>query len=123
MKTLEFKKQQKRHKRALRVRKSLRGTALRPRLCVVKSNAHIEVQMIDDENGKTLASTSTRSSEFRNTEFNRRNKQSAKKLGEKIAELAQEQKIGEVVFDRGCHKFHGVLAELAEAARSSGLKF
>ncbi len=123
MKTFQFKKHEKRRKRTMRVRKSLRGTALRPRLCVVKSNCHIDVQMIDDENGKTLAATSTRSKEFRTTEFNAKNKQSAKKLGEKIAELAQEQKISEVIFDRGSHKYHGILAELADAARASGLKF
>ncbi len=123
MKTIELKHRLKRKRRTLRVRKHLRGDSLRPRLCVVKSNQHIEVQVIDDEKRVTIASTSTRSKEFKNTEFNKRNKASARKLGEKIAELASEKNIKEVIFDRGCHKYHGILSELAEGARGAGLKF
>ncbi len=109
--------------RALRVRKKLRGSSLRPRMCVVKSNKHIEVQLIDDEAGLTLGSTSTLSKEFRNTEFKSKSKASAAKLGERIAEIANENNVKEVIFDRGPHKYHGVLAELANAARSGGLQF
>ena len=123
MKTIELKKKILRKKRSMRVRKYLKGNSLKPRLSVVKSNAHIEVQLIDDEERKTLASTSTRAKEFRKTEFNSKNKNSARKLGEKIAELAQKKNIKEVIFDRGPHKYHGVLAELADAARGAGLKF
>lgn len=112
-----------REKRALRVRKHLRGSSEKPRLSVVKSNLHIQVQIIDDETGKTLASTSTYSKEFRNTEFNKKNKASARKLGEQIAEIAKSKNIKEVVFDRGPFKYHGILAELANAARSNGLQF
>jgi len=112
-----------RKKRAMRNRKKLQGTALRPRLSVVKSNKHIQVQLIDDENGLTIGSTATFSKEFRGTEFVKKNKNSAVKLGEKIAEIAKEKNIKEVVFDRGPHKFHGILAELAEAARGCGIKF
>lgn len=122
-----IKEQQKNYKkkvkRALRVRKHLRGTAAKPRLCVIKSNAHIQVQLIDDHAGVTLGSTATYSKEFRDTEFNRRNKASAKKIGEKIAQIAQEKNIKEVIFDRGPSKYHGVLAELANAARAAGLQF
>jgi large subunit ribosomal protein L18 len=92
-------------------------------MCVVKSNKHIEVQLIDDEAGRTLASVSTHSKELRTTEFSRKNKASARKLGEVIADQAKQQNISEVIFDRGPSKYHGVLAELADAARSSGLKF
>lgn len=96
---------------------------MKPRLSVVKSNNHIQVQLIDDEQGKTLAGTATFAKEFRKTEFGKKNKASARKLGEKIAALAQEQNIKELVFDRGPFKYHGILAELADAARAAGLKF
>lgn len=110
-------------KRALRVRKHLRGTGVKPRLCVVKSNSHIQAQLIDDETGTTLGGTATFAKEFRNTEFNRKNKASARKLGEQIAEIAKSKNIKEVVFDRGPFKYHGILAELANAARAGGLQF
>ncbi len=112
-----------RSKRALRVRQSLRGTSAKPRLCVVKSNCHIQAQLIDDETGKTLGGTATFAKEFRSTEFSRKNKASARKLGEQIAEIAKSKNIKEVVFDRGPFKYHGILAELAEAARAGGLQF
>lgn len=115
--------QKLRVKRALRVRKHLRGTSAKPRLCVVKSNCHIQVQLIDDETGQTLGGTATFAKEFRDTEFNKRNKASARKLGEQIAEIAKGKNIKEVVFDRGPFKYHGILAELADAARAGGLQF
>ncbi len=114
---------ERREKRAFRTRKKLRGTMAKPRLSVVKSNKHIHVQLINDDEGKTLASTATFAKEFRNTEFNKRNKESAAKLGEKIAALAIEKNVREVVFDRGPFKYHGILAALADSARSAGLKF
>lgn len=110
-------------KRALRVRKRLHGTSTKPRLCVVKTNQHIHVQLIDDDAGLTLGQISTFAKEFRNTEFSKKNKVSAKKLGECIAEIAKEKNIKEVIFDRGPFKFHGILAELAQAARDAGLQF
>jgi len=109
--------------RALRVRKHVRGDAAKPRMCVVKSNKHVSVQIIDDEKGITLASLSTNSKELRKTEFKKKNKASAKALGEQIAERAKALGIGQVVFDRGPFKYHGILAELANAARSNGLQF
>ncbi len=109
--------------RALRVRKHLHGTAIKPRLCVVKSNKHIQVQLIDDDNHATIGSIATFSKEFKNTEFTRKNKASAAKLGEKIAQIAQENNIKEIVFDRGPFKYHGILAALADAARNAGLQF
>jgi len=109
--------------RALRVRKHIHGTALKPRMCVVKSNKHVQVQLIDDDNHETLASIGTFSKEFKNTEFARKNKASAAKLGEIIAQLAQKKNIKEIVFDRGPFKYHGILAALADAARGAGLQF
>jgi len=112
-----------RAKRTVSVRSKLKGTAQRPRMCVVKSNKHIQIQLIDDEKATTLASTATYAKEFKTTEFNKKNKESAKKLGSRIAEMAKEKNITEVIFDRGRSKYHGVLAELADAAREAGLKF
>jgi len=117
------KNQHLRNKRALRVRKQLRGTTTRPRLCVVKSNNHIQAQLIDDEAGITLGAVATFAKEFKNTEFAKKNKNSARKLGERIAEIAKDKNIKEVVFDRGPFKYHGILAELANAARAGGLQF
>lgn len=110
-----------RKKRAQRVRVKLRGTASKPRLCVNKTNKHIAVQLIDDEQGRTLASVSTYSKEMRKTEFSRKNRSAARKLGESIAQKAKEQAITEAIFDRGASCFHGVLRDLAEGARENGL--
>jgi large subunit ribosomal protein L18 len=123
MRNTMLKKQMLRQKRTWRVRKTLRGSAEKPRLCVVKSNKHLQVQLIDDVNAVTLGSTATFAKEFCKTEYNKKNKGSAKKLGEKIAEIAKEKNITEVIFDRGPFKYHGILAELADAARAGGLRF
>lgn len=117
------KSQERRAKRAIRVRKNLRGTKLKPRLSVHKSNQHIHVQLIDDEAGQTLAAVSTLSKGFKGTDAGKKSKASAKKLGAQIAELAKQKEIKEIVFDRGCYTYHGVLAELADAARENGLVF
>ncbi|MDF2576842.1 MAG: rplR [Chlamydiales bacterium] len=111
-------KLKQRDRRALRVRAQLRGTAEKPRLCVIKTNSHIHAQLIDDEAGHTLASVSTLSKEFKNTEFNRKNKASAHQLGLHLAALAKAKNIKTVVFDRGRSKYHGVIAALADAART-----
>lgn len=116
------KKQQLRGKRLLRVRSKLHGTENKPRLCIIKSNCHLYAHLINDDKGETIASVSTNSKEFRNTEFNRKNKVSARKIGEKIAEKAIEYGVKEAIFDRGWAKYHGILAELADGARGAGLK-
>jgi large subunit ribosomal protein L18 len=123
MNNVLIKRNEKRRKRTLRVRKKLRGNAQRPRMSVMRTNLHLSIQLIDDENGLTLASISTLSSEFKDSEFKRKNRASARKLGEHIANLAQEKQIDAVIFDRGRFKYHGVIAEVAEGARSAGLKF
>ncbi|NRA90063.1 MAG: 50S ribosomal protein L18 [Simkaniaceae bacterium] len=109
-----------RKKRSMRVRKKLRGTAERPRLSVFKSLTHIGVQMIDDENGLTLASYSTLAKELKGK---KRTKETARLVGQKIAEIAKEKKIESIIFDRGRFKYHGIIAELANAARENGIKF
>ncbi len=112
-----------RKKRVVRTRKKVRGDQQKPRLCVIKSNKNIHVQLIDDENSLTLASTSTLSKDFRTTEFNKRNQASAKQLGLKIAELAKEKAVKKIVFDRSGFKYHGVIAAVADGAREGGLEF
>jgi large subunit ribosomal protein L18 len=92
-------------------------------MCVVKSNRHIQVQVIDDDAGLTLCSASTLSKGLKDTDFNKKNKESAAKIGAMIAEAALKKNIREVIFDRGPYKYHGILAELANAARNAGLKF
>jgi len=111
-----------RTKRAMRVRQRLRGNQEKPRLSVFKSSKHLYVQLIDDVQSTTIASTSTLSKEFRQTEYNRKNKDSAKQLGLKIAELAKGKNIKTVVFDRGRFKYHGVIASIADGAREGGLQ-
>lgn len=123
MRNTVIKNNENRLRRTLRVRKHLKGSAVKPRLCIVKTNKHIQVQIIDDEKGVTLGSASTFSKDFRGTEFAKKNKASARKIGEAIAEIAKTQNIKEVVFDRGPFKYHGILAELADAARQAGLQF
>jgi len=116
-------KHELRAKRQMRIRKKLHGTRIKPRLTVMKSNKHIHVQLIDDDQGHTLGAVSTASDEFRSGEFTKKNKDNAKKIGEAIGAIALGLDIKEIIFDRGPYKYHGILAELADGARAKGLKF
>ena len=109
-----------RQRRHMRVRRKISGTAERPRLCVYRSNTNIYVQVIDDVAGKTLVSASTLDKEIKTKHAN---KEAAKEVGTLIAKRAADKKIVDVVFDRGGYIYHGVIKELAEAAREGGLKF
>ena len=112
-----------RWRRKNRVRKKLRGTAQQPRLSVHRSNKHVYCQVIDDESGRTLASASTRDKSLREKIKSGGNCEAAKVVGEAIAERAQAAGVSIVTFDRGRYKYHGRVAELANAAREGGLKF
>ena len=112
----------RRLKRHARVRKNVFGTPEKPRMCVFRSNANISVQIIDDVNGKTLASVSTLSAAFK-AENAKPNMAGAALLGKMAAEAAKAVSISEVVFDRSGFKFHGRIKAIAEAARELGLKF
>lgn len=116
-------RQRSRAMRVMRVRKSLSGSSLKPRLSVSKTNLHLYAQLIDDEKGITLAGIGTLSKENKNTEFNRKSKEAARQIGKQIAEVAKKHNVVSVVFDRGRCKYHGVIAELATAAREAGLQF
>ena len=109
-----------RTRRHIRVRRKISGTAERPRLCVYRSNTNIYAQVIDDVAGKTLVSASTLDKEVKTKKAN---KEAAKELGTLIAQKANKAKIKNVVFDRGGYIYHGVVKELAEAAREGGLEF
>lgn len=109
-----------RNRRHKRVRTKISGTAERPRLCVFRSNSNIYVQVIDDVAGNTLAQASTLDKEVKEKHSN---KVAAKEVGTLIAKRAAEKNIKEVVFDRGGYIYHGIIKEVAEAAREGGLKF
>lgn len=111
-----------RYKRAQSVRLKIRGSQARPRLCIMKSNRHIGAQLIDDQAGVTLLSVHSLMKQFRD-QVKGRNKTVAKTLGAALAVQAQKQQITSVVFDRGHHRYHGIIAEFANAAREGGLQF
>ena len=110
-----------RQRRQRRVRKKVTGTTARPRLSVFRSNRHISAQIIDDENGLTVAAASTSETDLRDTTTSK--KDAASKVGTLLAERAQAAGVESVVFDRGGNKYHGRVAALADAARAAGLKF
>ena len=103
-----------------RIRKTIYGTRERPRLCVFRSLQHTYAQLVDDERGGTLASASTLEGKRVKPGSNI---EAAKKVGQLIAQKAQEQGVSSVVFDRGGYIYHGRVKALAEAAREAGLKF
>ena len=110
-----------RARRQLRGRKKNNGSADRPRLVVNRSSRHLFVQVIDDVQGKTLASASTMEADVRGTEADKSEK--ARKVGVLIAERAKAAGVEQVVFDRAGNKYHGRIAALADAAREAGLGF
>ncbi|MDR1557454.1 MAG: 50S ribosomal protein L18 [Tannerellaceae bacterium] len=111
-------KEERRLKIKQSVRNKISGTPERPRLTVFRSNKQIYAQLIDDTTGKTLAAASS----LKLTEKAPK-KEIANKVGELIARNAREAGIQTVVFDRNGYLYHGRIKELADAARSGGLKF
>lgn len=110
-----------RQKRHLRLRKKVKGTADRPRLCVYRSLKNIYAQIIDDDKGVTLVSASTLDPAFDKKYGG--NKEAALEVGKLIASRALEKGIKSVVFDRGGYLYHGRVASLADGAREGGLEF
>lgn len=114
------------HGRALRqerVRKRVKGTDARPRLCVYRSGKHMYVQVVSDESGQTLATVSTLSAELRAAVKKTATVEAAKGVGTLIAQKCQEKGINSVVFDRNGFLYHGRVRAVAEAAREAGLQF
>lgn len=109
-----------RERRHRRVRRKVSGTTECPRLCVYRSNSNIYAQVIDDEKGVTIAQASTLDKAVKTKKSN---KEAAKEVGTLVAKRAIEKNIKNVVYDRGGYIYHGIIKELAEAAREAGLEF
>jgi large subunit ribosomal protein L18 len=116
-------RKQRRHRVHLRIRKVLSGTPERPRLVVFRSLKNVSVQLIDDVAGHTLVAASTAEVELHEGLKHGGNKAAGKAIGAAIAKRAKEKGITTVVFDRAGFRYHGVVKELADAARAAGLKF
>ena len=108
-----------RGRRHTRLRKKIEGTAVRPRLVVTRSARHVFVQVVDDAQGRTLASASTMEADLRTFDGDKTAK--ARKVGELVAERAKTAGVDAVVFDRGGSKYAGRVAAVAEGAREGGL--
>ncbi len=106
--------------RQRRVRAKVKGTALRPRLCVSRSLNNITAQLIDDEKQVTIVSASTLDKDVKTKTSNI---EAAKEVGALIAKRAIENNIKTVVFDRNGYLYHGKVKALADAAREAGLEF
>jgi len=115
-------KVERRSRIKMRIRKNVYGTKELPRLTVFRSNKQIYVQFIDDAEGKTLLSVSSRDKEIAAKSGINKTEQ-AKLVGKLAAEKSQESGIISVVFDRNGYLYHGRVKALAEAAREGGLKF
>lgn len=115
-------RKQRRQRIRYRIRKVVSGTAERPRLTVFRSLRNVYAQMVDDAHGVTLVSASTREPALREALPHAGNRAAGKAVGQAIAERAQAKGISAAVFDRGGFRYHGVVRELAEAARAAGLK-
>jgi large subunit ribosomal protein L18 len=110
-----------RQRRQIRGRKKIHGSASKPRLVVTRSARHVFVQVVDDGDGKTLASASTMEADLRALDGDKSAK--AKRVGELIAQRARSAGVEAVVFDRAGNKYHGRVAALADGAREGGLAF
>ncbi len=119
--------QKLKHRRQLRrrhhVRSAIVGTSERPRLTVFRSSKHIYAQLIDDINGITVASASSRGKDVRSSLPYGGNVNASQVVGKKLAEMAKEKGVMLAAFDRGHYRYHGRIKALADAAREGGLQF
>jgi len=106
-------------RRHARLRKRIAGTAERPRLVVTRSSRHVFVQVVDDTEGRTVASASTMEADLRTFDGDKTAK--ARKVGELVAERAKQAGVEAVVFDRGGNRYAGRVAAIADGAREAGL--
>jgi len=113
-------KDRKRLHRKIHIRKSVYGTAERPRMTVTRSNKNLSVQVINDDEGKTLASISTMEKDFAAL---KPNTECAAKLGEALGARLKDKQITTVVFDRNGYLYHGVIKALADGTRKAGIIF
>ena len=110
-----------RQKIKYRIRKKISGVAVKPRLSVFRSNTDIYAQLINDDNGTTIASVSSKDKEIKAQKINKTEK--SKLVGSTIARKATELGVTTVVFDRGGYIYHGRVKAVAEGAREGGLQF
>lgn len=115
-------KNEARQRRKIRIRKKISGTAARPRLVIFRSNLHMYAQVVDDEAGSTLVSTSTLLLS-KGGEKVHCNKTGAEQVGKEVARLAKDRNIDKVVFDRNGYLYHGKIKAVADGAREGGLEF
>jgi large subunit ribosomal protein L18 len=104
-----------------RIRKKISGSGSKPRLSVFRSNTEIYVQLINDENGTTIAAASSREKDIAAQKVNKVEK--SKLVGVAVARKASELGIKDVVFDRGGYLYHGRVKAVADGAREGGLQF
>ena len=111
--------------RHFRIRKTVHGTAERPRLCVYPSLQHMEAQIVDDFERKTLFGFTTKAKDFKKTSGLKAggNVKAAQSFGKYVAAKTKEKGVQKVVFDRGGFLYHGRIKAFAEAAREQGLSF
>ncbi len=112
--------------RHYRIRKTVAGSSERPRLSVFRSHKHLEAQIVDDFEQKTLISATTKSKEFEKIDSFKEEKGKvgeAMRLGRWLAEKAKQKNITQVVFDRSGYLYHGRVKAFADAARHGGLSF
>lgn len=112
-------KRSTRQDRKRRIRSKMAGTLERPRASVFRSNRGITVQLIDDENGRTLVAVDAR--KVKKTGLSKG--ELAEAIGQQVAKEASEKKISKIVFDRGGYKYHGRVKIVADAIRAGGLEF
>jgi len=116
-----IKKQERRLRVRRGIRRKIRGTSERPRLTVFRSNTSIYAQIIDDEKGLTLASSSSRVKSIHDKGISKTEK--SELVGKMLAEKAVANGVSSVVFDRNGYRYHGRVKALADGARSGGLVF
>ena len=112
-----------RERRKQSIRKRVNGTPERPRMVVFRSAKHIYAQVVDDTQSRVLCGASTLSPSLRGDLSGVKKRDQAKRVGQLIARLCLDKKIGKVVFDRGGFQYHGRVKALADGAREAGLKF
>lgn len=111
-------KNEARKTRALKIRKKISGTAVKPRISIFRSNKHFFVQVIDDESKNTLVASSTQALKLKSN-----NKEAVEKVAKDLLEKIKSKKISEIVFDRSGYLYHGRVALLADKLREGGIKF
>ncbi len=119
---MKYSKNESRHRRKVRIRKKVNGTAACPRLVVYRSNMHMYAQVVDDTTGSTLVATSTLTLSKTQSDAHC-NISGATMVGNEIARLAKEKNITRVVFDRNGYLYHGRIKAIADGAREGGLEF